>query len=366
MKDPAERAPRWHWGVNKFESNQRCLLLPESCALSLSRVNRRLPFLPFPSIAPCSTYSPRYATITIFFFFYGLRRPLRNFRSTANFYCYINYISVARLFMGIATTYVQIPPLSELAGVTGMSGGPAYFDAAAGQTSTYTSAWPQPPPGTDPWGLPPDPQNYAGGGMPPAIAVYPAGPVSLMAPMSVPAYPPPGTPAHFDARNYIPPESSTAPFDARNYVPPDAQQPATMYSSYEPRTSESAFDTAMQLHGGGVISPVVPPAAYLSSPYHSSSSGGSSSYPQSPSGTLSRSMSSHPTEREARLYDRPGTWRPRFQMPRSGVGSLLPNLTRGKSFPPGASIIPTKFFFVFLFLFLFLFFFFLDPFLILC
>jgi len=60
-------------------------------------------------------------------------------------------------------------------------------------------------------------------------------------------------------------------------------------------------------------------------------------YPQSPTGTLSRSMSAHPTtEREARLYDRPGTWRPRFQMPRSGVSSLLPNLTRGKSFPPDA------------------------------
>ena len=243
--------------------------------------------------------------------------------------------------MGIATTYAQIPPLSELSGIAGMSGGPSYYDAAAaGQPSSYTYAAPwQPTPATDPWGLPPagDPQNY--GGMPPTMAVYPAGPVSLAAP--VPAYPPYGGAqgAPFDARNYIPPESSAAapPFDARNYVPPDEQQQQQhqMYSTYEPRTSESAFSNAMKLHGGGVISPVVPPASYLLSPLQSSSSG-SSLYPQSPSGALSRSISAHPTEREAaRLYDRPGTWRPRFQMPRSGVSSLLPNINRGKSFPPG-------------------------------
>jgi hypothetical protein len=219
-----------------------------------------------------------------------------------------------------------------------MSGGHAYFDAAAGQPSSYSyaAAW-QPTPASDPWGLPPtgDPQNY--GGMPPAIAVYPTGPVSLAAPIAVPAYPPQGAPgAPFDARNYMPSESSAAPpFDARNYVPPDEHQPSNMYSTYEPRTSESAFNTAMQLHGGGVISPVVPPVAYLLSPLQSSSSG-SSLYPQSPAGAMSRSISAHPTEREAaRLYDRPGTWRPRFQMPRSGVSSLLPNLSRGKSFPPG-------------------------------
>lgn len=239
--------------------------------------------------------------------------------------------------MGITTTYAQIPPLSELSGIPGMSNGHGYYDAGQASSYNYASAW-QPPPATDPWGLPPagDPQNY--GGMPPAIAVYPAGPVSIAAPIAVPGYPPPGTPAApFDARNYIPPESSAAPpFDARNYVPPDAQhQPSNpYYSTYEPRTSESAFNTAMQLHGGGVISPVVPPASYLLSPLQSSSSG-SSLYPQSPSGALSRSLSAHPTEREAtRLYDRPGTWRPRFQMPRSGVSSLLPNLNRGKSFPP--------------------------------
>ena len=238
--------------------------------------------------------------------------------------------------MGIATTYAQVPPLSELSGIPSMSGG--YFDA--GQPSTYTSAW-QPTPATDPWGLPPavDPQNYSGGGMPPAIAVYPTGPISLAAPIAVPAYPPQGAAAPFDARNYIPPSEAASaaapPFDARNYVPPDSQYPT---NTYEPRTSESAFNTAMQLHGGGsVVSPVVPPAAYLLSPLQSSSSGSSLYPPQSPlGGTLSRSLSAHPsTERDARLYDRPGTWRPRFQMPRSGVSSLLPNLTRGKSFPPG-------------------------------
>ena len=239
-----------------------------------------------------------------------------------------------------------------------MAGGQGYFDTAAGQPSTYTSAWQQPP-ASDPWGFPPaDQQNYSGGGMPPAIPVYPSGPIAYAAPIAVAAYPPPtGAPAPFDARNYIPPEPSAAPgFDARNYVPPDTQQTPNMYATYEPRTSESAFDTAMQLHGGGVVSPVLPPASYLMSPHHSSSSGGSSLYPQSPSGTLSRSMSSHPTEREARLYDRPGTWRPRFQMPRSGVSSLLPSLNRGKSFPPGASIVqlpPTKTFFFLLSLFCF-------------
>ena len=33
--------------------------------------------------------------------------------------------------MGIATTYAQIPPLSELSGIADMSGGPGYYDAAA-------------------------------------------------------------------------------------------------------------------------------------------------------------------------------------------------------------------------------------------
>jgi len=42
---------------------------------------------------------------------------------------------------------------------------------------------------------------------------------------------------------------------ARNYVPPEAQQHAT----YAPHTSESAFNTAMQLHGGGVIYLMQPP-----------------------------------------------------------------------------------------------------------
>jgi hypothetical protein len=136
-----------------------------------------------------------------------------------------------------------------------------------------------------------------------------------------------------------PPQSppQRPPFDARNYVPPGVQQPSNMYSTYGSRTSESAFNTAMQLHGGGVISPV---------------DSGSALYPQSPAGAMSRSISAHPTEREAaRLYDRPGTRRPRFQMPRSGVSSLLPNLSRGKSFPPGTffHLPPTQYLFVHLF-----------------
>jgi hypothetical protein len=228
--------------------------------------------------------------------------------------------------MGIAATYVQVPPLSEL---SGMAGGPGYFEAGGRgeQPSTYAATWAAPP-GTDPWGLPPvDPQNYSGGGMPPAIAIYP-GSIPVGAPIPVPAYPPQSPGAPLDARNYVPPDPTAAPFDARNYIPPDAQ-----HSTYEPRTSESAFNNSMQLYGGSFASPVVPPASYLLSPQPSYSSGGS--FPQSSPG-LSRSMSTRTTEREAWLYDRPGTWRPRFQMPRSGVSSLLPNLTRGKNFPPGA------------------------------
>lgn len=169
--------------------------------------------------------------------------------------------------------------------------------------------------------------------MPPAIAVYPTGTVPFAAPIPVPVYPQsPGAP--FEPRNYVPPEPSAAPFDARNYVPPDAQHSTPWNSTYEPRTSESAFDNAMQLHGAGITPPVVPPADYLLSPQQSSSSG--TSFPQSPSG-LSRSTSTRGTEGEVWLYDRPGTWRPRFQMPRSGVSSFLPSLTRGRSFLPGAS-----------------------------
>ncbi|KAI9511053.1 hypothetical protein F5148DRAFT_975823 [Russula earlei] len=104
-----------------------------------------------------------------------------------------------------------------------------------------------------------------------------------------------------------------------------------MQCTYEPRTSESAFNNSMQLYGGGTTSPVVPPAYLLSPQMSRSSSGGS--FSQSPS-SLSRSSSTRPTERSTWLYDRPGTWRPRFQMPRSGVSSLMPSFTRGKGFPP--------------------------------
>jgi hypothetical protein len=238
--------------------------------------------------------------------------------------------------MGIAATYGQIPPLSEL---SGMAGGQGYYDVA-GQPSAFAAApWPAPHLGTDPWGGI-DPQNYSGGGMPPAIPVFPTGFMPASVPMPVPPHPPQGQgpPAAaagpFDPRNYVPPvgESAQAQFDARNYVPPDAQP---YIPTYEPHTSESAFNNSMNLHGGNVTSPVVPPAAFLLSPMQSSISSGLS-FPQSPSG-LSRSISARTTDREAWLYDRPGTWRPRFQMPRSGVSSLLPNLTRGKNFPPGAS-----------------------------
>ena len=240
--------------------------------------------------------------------------------------------------MSIATAYTQKRLLSELSGVQGMAGGQGYFDVGAGwgeQPSNYTATWPAPT-GTDPWGPPPvNPQNYSGGAVATGIPIYAAGSVPVAAP--APAYPPQSPGGPFDARNYVPPDPSGAPFDARNYIPPDF---APMHSTYEPRTSESAFNNSMLLHGGAVTSPapVVPPT-YLYSPQLSSSrSGGSESYTysQSPSG-LSRSASARPKDKETWLYDRPGTWRPRFQMPRSGVGSIMQNFARSKSFPPGAS-----------------------------
>jgi hypothetical protein len=244
--------------------------------------------------------------------------------------------------MSIATAYAQKKLLSELSGVQGMAGGQGYFDLGAGwgeQPANYTATatWPAPT-GTDPWGPPPvNPQNYSGGAVATGVPIYAAGPVPVAVP--IPAYPPQNPSAPFDARNYMPPPDPPAgPFDAKNYVPPDF---TPMQSTYEPRTSESAFNNSMLLHGGAITSPgpVVPPT-YLYSPQLSSSrSGGSesyTSYTQSPSG-LSRSASSRPRERETWLYDRPGTWRPRFQMPRSGVGSIIQNFSRAKNFPPGAS-----------------------------
>ncbi|KAH9959967.1 hypothetical protein BC827DRAFT_424825 [Russula dissimulans] len=79
------------------------------------------------------------------------------------------------------------------------------------QPSNYTypyptTTWPTPVTDQWDWGPPPvDPQNYSGGGMPPAMAVYPtAGSVPLAAPVPIPAYPPPSPGGPFDARNYIP------------------------------------------------------------------------------------------------------------------------------------------------------------------
>src|SRR6266403_1447160 len=242
--------------------------------------------------------------------------------------------------MDFATAYAQKPLLSELSGVQGMAGDQRYFDVGTGwgdQPSNHTpvATWPAPT-GTDPWGPPPvNPQHYSGGGITTGVPIYAAGSVPVAAPVAMAAYPPPTPAAPFDARNFFPPDSSSAPFDARNYVPPDS---TPMQSTYEPRTSESAFDNSMRLHGGTVTSPVVPPTYLFSPPLSSSRSGGSESYTytQSPS-SLSRSASARPKERETWLYDRPGSWRPRFQMPRSGVGSTMQNFTRVKSFPPGVS-----------------------------
>ena len=231
----------------------------------------------------------------------------------------------------------SLRPLSELSGVQVMASGQGFYAGWDNQPSNnYSATWPAPP-GTDQWGLPlVNPQNYSGGGVATGVPLYTNGSVPVAAPVAMPAYPPPSPGAPFDARNYVPPDPGNAPYDVRNYVPPDA---TPMQSTYEPRTSESAFDNSMLLHGGPVTSPVVPPTYLFSPPLSGSRSGESgsyTSYTQSPSG-LSRSNSARPRERETWLYDRPGTWRPRFQMPRSGVGSLVPNFSRVKSFPPGAS-----------------------------
>lgn len=221
-----------------------------------------------------------------------------------------------------------------------MAGGPGYFDTGAGrgdQPSTFSTTWPTAP-GADQWGSI-NPQNYSGGGMPPAVPIYPTGSVPVAAPIPVPVFQP-ATSA--DAWNYIPPptEPAAGRFDARNYQPPD---PTQMPATYEPRTSESAFNNSMMLHGGGgVTSPVVPPASYLLSPALSSSSSGDS-YSQSMPSALYRSGSSRPKEREVWLYDRPGTWRPRFQMPRSGVTSLMRGFSQMRNFPPGASYVSQLF-----------------------
>ncbi len=239
--------------------------------------------------------------------------------------------------MSSATAYAQKPLLSELSVVQGMAGGQGYFDTGAG--------WSPAAAGTDPWGPPPvNPQNYSGGAMATGVPIYATGSV----PVAANVYPPPSPAAPFDAQNYVlpvPPNSPGAPFDAKNYTPPYS---TPMYTSYEPRTSESAFDNSMLLHGA-VTSPVVPPTYLYSPPLSSSISGGSGSYSyvQSPS-ALSRSASARPKERETWLYDRPGSWRPRFQMPRSGVGSIMQNFSRVKSFPPGASY---DYFFPLLFVF---------------
>src|SRR5882757_6948568 len=128
-----------------------------------------------------------------------------------------------------------------------MTGGQGYYDASAGwgdQASHYGATWP--PPGTDQWGLPSvDPQNYSGAGMATGVPIYATGSVPVAAPVAMHAYPPPSPSAPFDSRNYMPPDPSIAPYDARNYVPPDS---TPMQYTYEPRTSESAFDNSMRLH----------------------------------------------------------------------------------------------------------------------
>ena len=164
--------------------------------------------------------------------------------------------------------------------------------------------------------------------MPPAVAMYSAASV----PIPVQSFQPTTPAAPFDARNYLPPEPAAGPFDARNHCPPGS---IPMPATYEPRTSKSTFDNSMQLYGGGVTSPIVLPASYLLSPVLSSSSSGGS-YSQLLSG-LTRSTSTRPKECDVWLYDRPGSWRLHFQMPRSGAGSLMPSFSHMRNFPPGAS-----------------------------
>ena len=106
------------------------------------------------------------------------------------------------------------------------------------------------------------------------MVVYPAGPVPLAAPSavtmgahkqrpSIPEIPPPRSPLQQRPRSTqettCRPTSSSSRFTHRT----------------NPRTSECAFSNAMKLHGGSVISPVVPPTSHLLSPLQSSSSGSS-------------------------------------------------------------------------------------------
>jgi hypothetical protein len=89
--------------------------------------------LPFPSLSPC----PIQCTIAISSF----PTDLAHLPPTASFFTAILSTNPLHgFYMVIATTHAQIPPLSELSGI------PGYFDAEAGQPSTYASAWQPPPP----------------------------------------------------------------------------------------------------------------------------------------------------------------------------------------------------------------------------
>ncbi|KAI0266257.1 hypothetical protein BC834DRAFT_986692 [Gloeopeniophorella convolvens] len=177
-----------------------------------------------------------------------------------------------------------------------MAGGQGYFETGAGQAgypsgySTWMAAPAQP--GTDQWGYAPagDTQGYSG--MPPLVAAYPGGAVPVAAPIPVAAYPPAGFP-HLSIHGIT-----------LRLNP--SQHPSTHETTYL-QVHNHIPHHAIRLVPGGVGSPVVPPAAYASSPYHSSSSLSSHSFPPSSSSrhSRSRSDSTNPTEREARLYDRP-------------------------------------------------------------
>ncbi|KAA1475025.1 hypothetical protein DENSPDRAFT_841724 [Dentipellis sp. KUC8613] len=93
-------------------------------------------------------------------------------------------------------------------------------------------------------------------------------------------------------------------------------------STYEPSTGSSAFNSSVQLYRDASTrsSPVISRSMALSPSVYTSSR------PKHHARAASEAL-----QLSGRWYDRPGNWRPDFNMPRSGLSAFFPSLKRGKS-----------------------------------
>lgn len=100
--------------------------------------------------------------------------------------------------------------------------------------------------------------------------------------------------------------------------------------TYEPRTDESSFNGAVQLWS--------PPAQTSASwsPGEAGYGGKVSRRGSKHHHSLGRASSLHSSISSQRLFDRPGSWRPDFKTPRSGLDAIMAK-KKAKSFPQGAS-----------------------------